>query len=90
MNRPLRREGVRLQELQDEYMLYDEESDKIHILNRTAGSVWELCDGAHTLEGMGKEMRRLHEVPPDVNLEEDLQQILRDFADLQLLVFSGR
>jgi len=61
-NKPLvakpiaRRQGLVIQELPDEVLVYDLERDRAHCLNETAAFVWQRCDGrksaaqiAHTL-----------------------------------------
>jgi coenzyme PQQ synthesis protein D (PqqD) len=40
-----RREGLLVQELPDELLVYDLVSHKAHCLNRTAALVWNRCDG---------------------------------------------
>ncbi len=89
MNKPLRKGGVRLQEMENESLLYDEEKNKIHILNTVAGYVWDMCDGTHDTLEMKKKLRQSFEISRDVNLEEDIRHIIQNFADLELLVSSG-
>jgi hypothetical protein len=40
-----REEGLIVQELADETLVYDRESHRAHCLNRAAGLVWRRCDG---------------------------------------------
>jgi hypothetical protein len=40
-----RREGLVVQELSDEVLVFDRERNKAHCLNSTAARVWGLCDG---------------------------------------------
>jgi hypothetical protein len=40
-----RKEGLIVQELPDEVLVYDAASDKAHCLNQTAALVWKHCDG---------------------------------------------
>jgi hypothetical protein len=40
-----RDEGIIVRELPDETLVYDLERHKAHCLNRTAATVWRLCDG---------------------------------------------
>lgn len=47
--RPLaRREGLVIQELPDEILVYDLDRDRAHCLNETAAFVWQHCDGRTT------------------------------------------
>src|SRR4030095_16568422 len=40
-----RKEGLVVQELADEVLVYDRERDKAHCLNSTAALVWQTCAG---------------------------------------------
>jgi hypothetical protein len=40
-----RSEGLVIQELPDEVLIYDLERDKAHCLNQTAALIWKHCDG---------------------------------------------
>jgi len=42
-----RKEGLIIQELPDEVLVYDLETDRAHCLNQTAAFVWQRCNG-HT------------------------------------------
>lgn len=42
-----RRNGLIVQEVENEVLIYDQERDRSHCLNWTAAVIWELCDG-HT------------------------------------------
>jgi Coenzyme PQQ synthesis protein D (PqqD) len=51
-----RREGLLVQELADEVLLYDLKRHKAHCLNRTAAFVWHHCDGQTTVDEIAKLM----------------------------------
>jgi hypothetical protein len=44
-----RKEGLVIQELPDEFLVYDLETNKAHCLNQTAASVWKSCDGKNSI-----------------------------------------
>ena len=44
-----RTNGLVVQEIPDEVLVYDLESDKAHCLNRTAALVWKACDGKRSV-----------------------------------------
>ena len=49
-HRPLARtEGLVVQEMPDELLVYDVKTDKAHCLNITAAAVWKACDGSRTV-----------------------------------------
>jgi len=43
-----RRTGLVIQEIPDELLVYDTESNKAHCLNHTAAFVWKSCDGSRS------------------------------------------
>ena len=48
--RPLaRKDGLVIEELDGETLIYDTERDKAHCLNSAAARIWRCCDGRHTL-----------------------------------------
>ena len=51
-----RREGLVIQELPDEVLVYDRERDKAHCLNQTAALVWGYCDGKTTVPTMARQL----------------------------------
>lgn len=40
-----RRDGLLVEALADELLVFDERTQKCHVLNRTAAAVWRRCDG---------------------------------------------
>ena len=44
-----RREKLVIQELPDEVLVYDLETNKAHCLNQTAAFVWKYCNGANSV-----------------------------------------
>lgn len=53
MNNPhnpiARQNGIVVQELTDEVLVYDLDSNRAHCLNRSAAIVWKSCDGNNTV-----------------------------------------
>ncbi len=61
-----RTEGLVVQELPDEVLVYDRERDKAHCLNQTAALVWKYCDGETTVSNIAQRMGRdLNTAPVD-------------------------
>ena len=44
-----RSEGVLVEEVEDELLVYDQRRDSSHRLNRTAAVVWRHCDGTRAV-----------------------------------------
>lgn len=53
-----RKEGLVVQHLSDEVLVYDQQRHKAHCLNETAALVWMRCDGKTTVASMAQELSR--------------------------------
>lgn len=53
-----RTEGLIVQELADEVLVYDLDRDTAHCLNQTAALVWKYCDGKTTVTSMAAQLGR--------------------------------
>src|SRR3954469_5475581 len=54
-NKPrARREGLIVQALPDETLVYDLDRDRAHCLNQTASLVWNRCDGRNTTKQIAR------------------------------------
>lgn len=51
-----RREGLVVQEMPEEVLVYDTGTNKAHCLNKTAAFVWKSCDGSHSVNDIAKLM----------------------------------
>jgi Coenzyme PQQ synthesis protein D (PqqD) len=83
--RPRRREGASAVELDDNLALYDDVGQLLILLNTSAASVWELCDGAVTIDDMVQALVEAHDADAGV-IELDVRQTVRKLADLGLLL----
>jgi hypothetical protein len=77
-----RRDGLIVQQVDDETVVYDEERDRVHCLNRVAAAVWERCDGRLDLAGIRSRVARDLDAP----LEADAVRLaLEKLAKAKLL-----
>jgi len=53
-----RSQGLVVQHLTDELLVYDQERHKAHCLNQTATLVWEQCDGRSTVSEIASKLSR--------------------------------
>jgi Coenzyme PQQ synthesis protein D (PqqD) len=53
-----RREGLVIQEMPEEVLVYDTNTNKAHCLNKTAAFVWKSCDGSHTINDIAGLMEK--------------------------------
>jgi Coenzyme PQQ synthesis protein D (PqqD) len=82
--RPARRAGVSAVELDENVAVYDEVGQLLILLNTSAATVWELCDGATTLDEMRRVLASAHVGPP-AEIAEDVRQTVRKLAELGLV-----
>ena len=63
-----RKEGLVIQEMPNEVLVYDLNSNKAHCLNQTAAFVWKSCDGIKSVADISKtfEAQMGHNVPDDM------------------------
>lgn len=63
---PIITDDIDINEVEDGYVIYQKEKDKVHYLNKTAVLVLESCTGNNTVTDIGaivKEAYQLPEVP---------------------------
>jgi hypothetical protein len=69
---PIRRADYRLEQLDDELLLYHPSETKILYLNQSASLVWGLCDGEHSVAEIVQLLNRAYpeaaaSIPDDVH-----------------------
>ncbi len=74
MNPHARKEGLLVEELSDETLVYDLERHKAHCLNQTAAFVWHHCDGQTSVG----ELARLLEDELGIPANEDVVWLALD------------
>ena len=82
--RPLAREDLLCRDLDDEAIVYDATTSKVHALNATARLIWNGCDGEHTLEDLAKALLDRFNVDQDT-AKRDAQRTIEEFRALGLL-----
>ena len=75
--------------LQGELMLFDPESSKFYVLNRTMTFVWRRCDGSHTPEDMLEGLQQEFADVEPATAEADLRRALEELLSLGLVVDSS-
>lgn len=84
---PRRREGVIGHTVADEMVLFNTMTETAVSLNLTAAAVWELCDGATSVERM-IEMLAEDAGQDAAAIADDVEAILRQMESLSLLDLS--
>lgn len=60
-----RQEGIIVRELHEEVLIYDLQSDKAHCLNKTAGFIWQHCDGRTKVATVARLLSTEEQTPVD-------------------------
>lgn len=63
-----RKEGLVIQEMPDEVLVFDTKTNKAHCLNETAAFVWKSCNGANSIADITKAFGNQSGKPVDENL----------------------
>jgi hypothetical protein len=58
-----RKEGLIVQQMPDEVLVYDLDRHKAHCLNRTAALVWQHCDGASSVSQIADQLEKEFNAP---------------------------
>ena len=54
-----RKTGIVIQEVPDELLVYDLDTNKAHCLNQTAALIWKSCDGSRSVTDIAKHVESL-------------------------------
>ncbi len=63
-----RKEGLVIQEMPDEVLVFDTETNKAHCLNETAAFVWKACNGTNSVADITQSFGNQSGKPVDENL----------------------
>ena len=63
-----RKEGLIVEELPDEVLVYDLDRDRAHCLNETAAFIWQRCDGRTTAKEIAASLGKKVSAPVDEKL----------------------
>ncbi|MEW6585575.1 MAG: PqqD family protein [Nitrospirota bacterium] len=85
VKKPVRKEGILSRQLGEEWILYDTRNGAVHVINAMAEFVWRKCDGTHDLAAIEQSIRDAYSVPDSRDVKKDLEQVIRQFADLGVL-----
>jgi len=80
---PRQKSSIMIRDLDEETMLYDPDTNHVHILNKTALLIWQFCDGRHSIEDIVKIIARACFLIPgekDENrIKQDVRAIINEF-----------
>lgn len=80
-----KKKGLSERRLGDEVMLYDQEADKVHILNQTGAILWNLLDGEKSLQEIEDYfLRQFPDIKKD-DLSKDIKEIIERLKEEGLI-----
>ena len=77
-----RKNGILIQELSEELLIYDQVHLKAHCLNDTAARIWRRCDGKISVEELAADLGRELSAPVD---EAIILMAVKQFSKARLL-----
>ena len=81
----LRKPGVLERNMGVETILYTGPMNAVHVLNRSARLIWDLCDGNHTLADMERALRERFAVEANVDLYPDIRLAIEELLEKGLV-----
>jgi PqqD family protein of HPr-rel-A system len=72
------------QDLGDEYLFYDREGDRVHVLNSTAREIYLRCDGARTAAELAAELVERYGID-EATAQRDVADVLSQLRELGLI-----
>lgn len=82
--RPHRAPSVAYTELDGEVVLYDEDTGHTHLLNPTAGVLWQCFDGEATLDELAADVADAYGIDPAA-AAEDVRMVARSLGEIGVL-----
>lgn len=86
-SRPKQKSNVMGQEVLEEMVVYDAETEIGYSLNGSARSIWDLCDGTRSVEEICRVLAEPLDVSSDL-LHEDVTTLVKELSKLGLLVLD--
>lgn len=80
------RENVVYRQVDDEWVLYDPVSEKMHVLNVTAGLIWNHLDGTQTFDDLVSLVHEAFDPPAPTDVaRRDVRAVLEQFFSAGLM-----
>ena len=86
---PRRRDDLHVERLDDELCIYDEATQRAHVLNETAARVWESCDGRRGVGELATALARETEGLTPAAAEGVVAEALARLREVGLLLEEG-
>lgn len=79
-----KRSDLLIEEIEDEVVIYDPRTHRVHHLNPMASIIWELCDIFRDSKDIAKEIVDILQTDP-LKVEKDVQETLKQLQEKGLL-----
>jgi len=86
---PRQSQDYRLEQLDDELLLYNPSQTVIMYCNPTASLIWQLCDGQRTIQDIITLLSEAYEQPPEA-IRPDVENALQQFEQHQAIEYIQR
>jgi hypothetical protein len=84
MQRLNKRSDILVEEIDDEVVIYDPRTHRVHHLNPMASIIWELFDVSLNSKNIAREIVDVLQADP-LKVEKDVQEILKELQEKGLL-----
>jgi transcriptional regulatory protein LevR len=73
-------DNIEINEVEDGYVIYQQEKDKVHYLNKTAVLVLECCTGENSVSKIGSILREAYDLPeiPEKEVNDCLDNLYKE------------
>ncbi len=77
---PKKADGIEINEVEDGYVIYEKEKDKVHYLNKTAVLVLECCTGVNSVAKIGSVIQEAYDLPgiPEKEVNDCLNNLYKE------------
>jgi transcriptional regulator len=81
---PVHNEDVIWRRIEDNVVLIEKDGRSMHVLNKTAARIWELCDGENGVDEIADELYERFD-PAGIDITADVRDTILRMADMGLL-----
>lgn len=83
-NPPARTEGLVVTRMEEESILYNPATGKVHVLNGTGAFVWELLDGKNSADDIIKKIEEEYQADPET-ARQDFEEFVKNLKKMELV-----
>lgn len=77
----IKKKNISVRDLGNELMLYDGDTDKVHVLNETGAMIWNLINGKMPVSKIENELQNKFQDTSKETISSDLKEILKKLID---------